>query len=89
MGVRTSYAPVPRPSSIAPHPTSRPRSSSTETYLTVEDADATATAVKEAGGQVAFEPIDIPPGRFAILSDPSGAGFAVIALSEESRELAP
>ena len=28
------------------------------------------------------EPIDIPFGRFAILTDPHGASFAVIALSE-------
>jgi hypothetical protein len=30
------------------------------------------------------EPIDIPAGRFAILTDPFGASFAVIALSEEA-----
>jgi len=35
------------------------------------------------------EPIDIPAGRFAILTDPWGASFAVIALSEEAQASAP
>jgi predicted enzyme related to lactoylglutathione lyase len=26
-------------------------------------------------------PVDIPPGRFAVLADPSGAMFGVIALA--------
>ncbi len=29
-------------------------------------------------------PIDIPVGRFAILTDPHGAAFAVIALGEKA-----
>jgi predicted enzyme related to lactoylglutathione lyase len=29
-------------------------------------------------------PIDLPVGRFAILVDPQGAAFAVIALSENA-----
>ena len=37
---------------------------------------------RQAGGGVMVEPIDIPAGRFAILTDPHGASFAVIALSE-------
>ena len=51
-------------------------------YFAVEDTDATIEAAKEAGGGVMLEPIDIPFGRFAILTDPHGASFAVIALSE-------
>jgi predicted enzyme related to lactoylglutathione lyase len=31
------------------------------------------------------EPIDIPAGRFAILTDPHGVSFAVIALSPEAQ----
>ena len=38
----------------------------------------------ELGGSVAFGPIDIPAGRLAILTDPWGAAFAVIALSPRS-----
>ena len=33
-----------------------------------------------------LEPVDIPFGRFAILTDPHGASFAVIALSETAEE---
>jgi uncharacterized protein len=55
-------------------------------YFAVEDADATIEAAKEAGGGVMMEPIDIPFGRFAILTDPHGASFAVIALSEMAQE---
>lgn len=50
-------------------------------YFAVEDCDATVAKAKELGGNLGFGPIDIPPGRFAIVSDPHGAHFAVIALS--------
>ncbi len=55
-----------------------------QVYFAVEDTDATVEAVKERGGSVIFEPVDIDAGRFAILTDPHGASFAVIALSEEA-----
>ena len=44
-------------------------------YIKVEDADATAEKVKEAGGEVHFGPIDLPheSGRMAVLHDPTGA----------------
>ena len=44
-------------------------------YVKVEDADATAEQVKEAGGQVVFGPVDLPneSGRVAMLQDPTGA----------------
>lgn len=44
-------------------------------YIKVNDADATAEKVKEAGGQVHFGPIDLPneSGRMAVLQDPTGA----------------
>jgi predicted enzyme related to lactoylglutathione lyase len=48
-------------------------------YIKVEDADATAERVKEAGGQVHFGPIDIPneSGRMAVLQDPTGAFICI------------
>ncbi len=52
-------------------------------YFAVEDTDATIAQAKERGANVMMEPIDLPVGRFAILTDPHGAAFAVIALSEE------
>lgn len=47
-------------------------------YFAVENADATVATVKSAGGDVSFGPIDIPAGRFAIVTDPHGAALAVI-----------
>jgi uncharacterized protein len=58
------------------------------TYFGVDDADAAVAKVTELGGGVAFGPIDIAPGRFAVLHDPHGAMFAVIKLSEEALQSA-
>lgn len=48
------------------------------TYFAVEDTDATLEKLKELGGSVSFGPIDIIAGRFAVVTDPFGAVFAVI-----------
>jgi predicted enzyme related to lactoylglutathione lyase len=53
-------------------------------YFAVEDTDATVAKATELGGSLMFGPIDIEAGRFAILTDPHGAGFAAIALSERA-----
>jgi predicted enzyme related to lactoylglutathione lyase len=50
-------------------------------YFAVEDTDATLVQLKELGGSVMVEPIDMPPGRFALVNDPQGAAFGVIALA--------
>ena len=48
------------------------------TYVSVEDADATAEKVKQAGGQVIAEPMDVMDlGRMAIFADPTGAVFGI------------
>jgi uncharacterized protein len=52
------------------------------TYFNVEDCDAAVAKASELGGSVLREPTDIAPGRFAVLSDPNGAAFAVIAVAE-------
>jgi len=57
-----------------------------QVYFGVEDTDAAIETAKGTGGSVMMEPIDIPFGRFAILTDPHGGSFAVIALSEMARE---
>ncbi len=57
-----------------------------QVYFGVEDTDATIAAATKSGGATIVEPIDIPAGRFAVLKDPHGATFAVIALSEEAQE---
>ena len=44
------------------------------TYVCTADADATAQAVKDAGGQVAVEPMDVMgQGRMAVFVDSTGA----------------
>ena len=48
------------------------------TYVAVEDAAATVAMVKEAGGSVMFEPMDVMDlGKMAIFSDPGGAVIGV------------
>lgn len=51
-------------------------------YFAVEDADAVVARAEELGGRVVVAATDIPPGRYAVLADPHGAAFAVIALHE-------
>ena len=47
-------------------------------YFAVDDCDATVADAKGRGASVMAEPVDIPPGRFAVLADPQGAFFNVI-----------
>ncbi|HEY1641979.1 MAG TPA: VOC family protein [Streptosporangiaceae bacterium] len=47
-------------------------------YFHAPDADATAEAVRKAGGTVRVEPMDVfTAGRMAQFSDPAGAEFAI------------
>jgi len=47
-------------------------------YSAVTDVDGSAKLAGELGGKVLSPPMDIPNvGRFAVLQDPQGAGFAV------------
>jgi len=50
-------------------------------YFAVADTDATAARTVELGGKSLAPPVDIPIGRFAVLSDPRGAIFAVIKMA--------
>jgi uncharacterized protein len=52
-------------------------------YFAVEDADATAAKAKDLGGQHHMETFDTPAGRVAIITDPHGAAFNVIALNPD------
>jgi predicted enzyme related to lactoylglutathione lyase len=48
------------------------------TYVGVADADETATKVKDAGGTVVVEPMDVMDlGRMAFFADPTGAVFGI------------
>jgi predicted enzyme related to lactoylglutathione lyase len=55
-------------------------------YFAVENTDAALETVKSSGGGVSFGPIDIPAGRFAIVTDPHGAAFAVIQMPDEAAQ---
>ncbi|HYG90744.1 MAG TPA: VOC family protein [Azospirillum sp.] len=60
-------------------------------YVAVEDVDASAAKVMEAGGTVHRAPGDIPGvGRFAFVGDPQGAVFALFrGIGEAPPPVAP
>ena len=47
-------------------------------YFTTADLDASVAQVRELGGGVTIGPVPIPAGRFAVATDPQGAGFALV-----------
>ncbi|MCZ7433206.1 VOC family protein [Streptomyces sp. WMMC1477] len=49
------------------------------TYFAVDDVDSTVDALVRAGGSVLKPPFDMMAGRMAVVQDPQGAAFAVIA----------
>jgi hypothetical protein len=51
-------------------------------YFAVEDCDASVAKATGLGGSTLVAPMDVEPGRFAVLSDPTGAMFAVIKTKE-------
>jgi predicted enzyme related to lactoylglutathione lyase len=51
-------------------------------YFAVSDADAAAARAQAAGGMVLQPPFDSPFGRIAVLADPQGAGFSIVAMPE-------
>ena len=52
-------------------------------YFAVEDADKAVEDVVRLGGQIVMPPMDIEPGRFAVVTDPTGAMFNIMALHPE------
>ena len=58
-------------------------------YIAVDDVDASAKKLAELGGTVHHEPEDIPGiGRFAIVTDPHGATFALFRGDGDMPEIA-
>jgi predicted enzyme related to lactoylglutathione lyase len=51
-------------------------------YFAVANTDNTVKRAEELGGKVMMPGTDIPQGRFAVLTDPQGAAFAVIQLPQ-------
>jgi len=59
-------------------------------YVAVEDADAVVRQAAARGGKVEFDLHEIPGvGRFAVLSDPQGAHFAVLEPADPSANAGP
>jgi uncharacterized protein len=55
-----------------------PPTATWNTYVWVDDADATATKVRDAGGAVLSEPFDVgDAGRMGVFADPEGAVFCI------------
>jgi hypothetical protein len=52
-------------------------------YFGVADTDATAAAVRAAGGRVDSSPADTPYGRMATFTDPQSGSFAVLSVSSD------
>lgn len=47
-------------------------------YIYTPDVDAAAAAIKADGGRVHMGPVDLPVGRIAMVSDPTGASFYIM-----------
>ena len=60
-------------------PEGAPPAAMWRTYIWVDSADETASKVRDAGGGVVTEPLDVAPeaGRMAAFTDPEGAEFRV------------
>ena len=52
-------------------------------YFSVDGTEAAMDKVKELGGQVVMGPMDVEPGKLAVVADPQGAVFNLITLSEQ------
>ena len=65
-------------------PEGAPQMATWNTYVWVEDADETASKVRDAGGQVMMEPFDVmDSGRMAVCADAEGAAFSVWQAKEQ------
>lgn len=52
-------------------------------YISVDDVDAACEKIKSLGGEVVFDPFDIPDtGRAAVVKDPADAHFYVFSAKE-------
>ena len=54
-------------------------------YFAVDNCDKSVARANELGGKTKLPPTDIPNiGRFAVLTDPAGAYFAIIAMAKRA-----
>jgi predicted enzyme related to lactoylglutathione lyase len=50
-------------------------------YFAVEDTDNAVEQIKSLGGELVMGPMDIEPGRFAVVGDDQGAHFNIIKMN--------
>jgi len=55
-------------------------------YFAVDDCDAAVAQVRQLGGELRMGPVDLPVCRFAVVSDPEGAVFAVAKPTEHAEQ---
>ena len=55
-------------------------------YVTVEDIEASTAKAKELGAKVCKEITDVGMGKFAVITDPQGAGIAMWQFAEGGGE---
>lgn len=55
-------------------------------YFTVDGTEAAMDKVKELGGQVLMGPMDVEPGKIAVVQDPQGAVFNIITLAPQREQ---
>lgn len=58
-----------------------------QVYFGVPDCDEAVAKTQKHGGKLHFGPMDSPFGRFAAVTDPQGAAFAVIDMSTTVGEM--
>lgn len=52
-------------------------------YFTVTNLDEALAKIKDLGGKVMYDPMDVPEvGRFTMIQDPEGAHFSIIQLPQ-------
>lgn len=51
-------------------------------YFAVGDTDREVESLRRLGGGVLVPPTDVEPGRFAVVRDPGGGAFGIIAVRE-------
>jgi len=55
-------------------------------YFAVADLEATMERIRALGGTAVMDIIQIPPGRFTVVFDPSGGAFTIFEMSAEAAQ---
>ena len=55
-------------------------------YFSVDGTEAAMDKVKELGGQVLMGPMDVEPGKIAVVQDPQGAVFNIITVAPQREQ---